>query len=581
MSIASSRKKNTPDKAAAPPPPENRPGPGAAIMTLSPYLEKGLATVVALMVLFVCLAALVNIPFGIDHANIIKAFDGDEYYGVMIMKRNLQNDVIDPQPFYEHGRVYQALTFWTIKALVSLGYSLSDRLIITVFRMTSFLSFVLLLIVIYLIMRRLETGLLPSALAVLFVASLPEIDHYAQIFHPDMLQLLLIVAAFAVAAWRHTFTNAYIAAGLYGLAIATKLGTPMLFPFLLLPAALKHLGTAETPLRVPREAAFLAVRVLVALLFFVLCFLVAFPYALSSVFVDRLSLMSKVVGTGIWIGGETVVPMPANPLLWVPIIAEEFSIPGLLILLAGTAAAVSTLLRGQDRSRPPRERVRQFLADEGSRSLLTALLYGLSTFLLMVLLVRMRASRYLFPVYPFLVIICFAGIDGLLKRSGKNWAGMLVSLVLLALLSSHALATVRGLSSMANKYSAPRVAASLWIMQNYGRDVSVVTDGAVYVPPEMPNFIMDEHQVARRLPQIEHNPDIRLVVVTGGSATWAWMKKGTRLRDGQIEAHPEFGAEDANRFARFLQDVAQGRSTWKLVLEYDELLVLENTKARK
>ena len=91
-------------------------------------IETALVASVLAIILFTYFASLVNISFGSDHGNMIRTFDGDEYYGVMIMKRNLQTNIIDPRPHLEHGKVYQAISFWAIKALISLGYTPVRRL---------------------------------------------------------------------------------------------------------------------------------------------------------------------------------------------------------------------------------------------------------------------------------------------------------------------------------------------------------------------------------------------------------------------------------------------------------------------
>jgi hypothetical protein len=545
---------------------------GKHIMIASKFkLDKIFIVMTAIVIAYICMTALINISFGIDSEMMVKAFDVDEYLILRILRYNVLKNVLTCGGIYEHGITYQGAALLITKSLMHLGYVISDRLLILVLRVLSLLFFMLILVLSYTIMRRLNNSSIISLLAVSFVASMPELGRYAGTAHPDTLQLLLIMCSFAIAISNQSFAYAFLAASVCGIAMATKMGSLTLLPFLILPATLHYFAGMKGTLLTLKSVRHLVMCSFVAMASFAITFCITFPQVLSNEFVERVRILSSIARAGY---GK--VQESANPLLWFPVINKQYSIMGSLLILLGIIAIIRKL-HAANQAATLKQGIIDLIDNESDRAILSIAAYVVCSLVFVMIFVKWREARHIFAVLVFVALLGFTGVGYLTTLLKKQWQRMLLYALILGVSMINSYFSVKMLSRAANKYESPAVAASQWIIQNYGFNVPLIGDLYTYIPPEMNNSIMKSDFIAKDLAIVINSKATLITLSHAASGRFAWMKEGTSLRDGQIVTHSEVDSETASKFARFLQEIASNQSVWKLVYENDGILVIRDT----
>ena len=183
--------------------------------------------------------------------------------------------------------------------------------------------------------------------------------------------------------------------------------------------------------------------------------------------------------------------------------------------------------------------------------------------------VAMRRPRFLFHLYPALMVVGCAGWLLLLQRFPAFRRG----LVLLAWVGVIVLGvrTVRlEASTWTNVEEHPYVKAGRLIEAQYDSTTVILADSYSYVPPKFDQvrFVwgVDQKEIDAWQPKL-------LIVNRGLSGRWSWKTNGTRFADLELKKGDFDGADQVIRFHRRLFS----DPSWTIVLESDDVVVLEVT----
>ena len=385
----------------------------------------------------------------------------------------------------------------------------------------------------------------------------PGVYQWAGKAHPDVLQMAVVSAAILVVARKHSVRNTLIAAFFTGVAFGTKYAGFFLLPFLLVPVGLKRWGGAgrfehnwvKGWLKLAASCAGV----------FLVGWVLTNPYAVSHFEAFTTDLLAEARHVARGHGREE----SANPLLWLVVLAREFSPAGLLLIGLGAvvcaASAVSAVRQNKARA----------FRDPSLRTDLFLLLYVVCGVSYVFLSVKMRRPRFLFHLYPALVVVGLTGLHLWAGRFGrlKRWLPVVLWVGAVAL----GMSTVGRTLGRTPASGHPYVQAGEFIGKRYDPATRVLADAYSYVPVEFASarFVwgIDYGAIAA------FDPDI-LILNQGLSGRWSWKRDGTAFSDMTLAQGDFDGAAHYVEFQKALfRDPA-----WEIIYERPKIVVLEKTK---
>lgn len=504
------------------------------------------AIVPGIVMLVLCTFALLAIS-QLDTASknieLLQVFNLDEGAGTWQLLQNVNNRDFDPRGFFNYGYFYINSTHLLVKAFGFLGVDTSDEQLIAVcLRAISFMSWMLSGLFIFLTCRRLNLSLSLSVLCGAAILLSPGVFTYAQMVHPDLLQMCLCCWAVYYLSKPGIKPLEISSSGLIlGLAFGTKysgiflLSIPafiLLFQFLAKEIKLKQL---------------LAYGML-CLVFFLFAWIASNPYVISdwSLFVEDFQYESQHVARGHWRAESN------NPLLWLSIFWDQLG----PILILGILSALGFFVWREKLGLNSNHRYVQIL--------LIAFILGLAYLMIQV---NMRRPRYLFHLLPLLMISGFYGLQLIKERVKKP---LIISLVLLIALAFPIVSSSKIYSELSQKMEHPYVKAGEWMAKEYEAGIKILSDYYSYVPKE--HFTNAYHTFGITQSEIEGHRPALIVLNKSISGMRSWKLPNTEFSELKIEATDRDGSEELNAFHLKL---FSPNSTWKVVYEELNIVILE------
>jgi hypothetical protein len=536
---------------------------GKKIMNVKKFVErinvKQILKIGVYLLLFLLLIGkLIPISYGIENVRLMQIFSTDEANAVERVLVNLKHDDLDPREFYNYGYFYYTVCFYMIRLLASFGFKADAMLVAIVLRLISWLSYILVGIVIYKTFTlhfkgRKEFGLI----LVLLLLSLPGFGFWSRFVHPDMLQVLLILLAVLVAFSAHKAMYVIMASAIGGMAFGTKYSGIFVLPFLFLPYFFGSFITS--PQNKKSWLKVISVCIL-AVLIFLAVWIVTNPYVLKNFdqFQWDFSYEKKHVATG---HGRIE---PKNPFLWFAVLWNLFGPAISIVVGVGVLTLLVTLI-----ITIKRDKIKKFLSDPGNRNLLTIILYIITSFVYLMLEVRMRAPRYLFHVLPFILLIAIYSFQ---KISTLFKSPLIKDIIIIGLFVCTLIPTLQSISKASIptwKYKDKYIKAGNFLAENEPGDLKVLAATYSYVPPKFKHVIfrfwIDEEKI------INYNPDI-VILNAKTSRRWSWKRRGTSFRDLDLIKGKYTNAE---HYYRFHKKLFSPGSPWDIIYETNNIVILK------
>lgn len=513
-------------------------------------------------------AAFINIQYGTDNLAVLSVFSADEPFAVQLLARNLIENKVDPQDFYNYGYFYHTVAFYLIKIFERFNYAVDERFIAVVCRLISLESYIFLLFLTYKLTKTISQNATLALYAAWFLASTPKLYYWAQYIHPDLLQAALVTASAYIAWSRHRFSQALLASIIAGVAFGTKYSGIFILPFLILPSALVFLNAIHRQRKILLKD---YMRLLGVALGMVLLFLGAWAFTNPTI-IKNFGEASKDIlySKGQLVTGALGWREPTNPLLWFPMLYSEFGIGGSFLVLIGLIALVVAMIR-------KRTRYREFLRTPLHRTLFSMGAYVGIVSLYFVLTVNARLPRHIFHLLPFIVILAFTGLSQLIKAifHAKHWQWLCYVGCMLCIfpLMAH---TIHSMDWASQKYYHQYIRATTWIESNFSLDTRILADAYSYQSPRFTNFQriwgVDEQAIQY------YQPDL-VIINKKLSGRWSWKIPGTTFAERQFVLGPY--VDRAQEIHDFHLKLFSPSSPYQIIYEDIEIVVLQRKASTK
>ena len=511
------------------------------------------------------LANTVAATYGLDNLNMVQAFNLDEARYVLKMKVSLQQASLDPDLFYSYGNLYDSVAYYCITFLEHFGWTINTPLVGFVLRLISLLSSVATFLSLAVFGRifGLSRGL--AAVTSLAFLSMPDFVRFSAMMHPDTLQMFFVVAGLGSAFARPDFGGALVGALFAGLAFSTKYIGAVVLPFCFLPYALSKLANEDLTIR---NVLRLFWPGLAMIGIFLLVFALTNPYAAADFhgFINSFRSQLKYSSTG-----HGVVE-PANPLLWLPPLVNEFGITGVIYLFGGLLLSFGLAIAGLRRAG-----WRAVCGDSWARNEIILLLYLSLTLAHLAISIHEREARFLYHVAPFLMVLSSSAIVrtiGLIKsKFVRSWASPAVALLLLIFCLGQIGFDLRTQAAASARPASEHIEFGSAIAQQYPPETKILADAYTYLPPIMRNVtytnVLTEELIDRLAPDL-------IVINRGATGGYVWKAPGSKLPDRKLVRDDRFQA--APQVVALLDKLLSDSSGWTVVRENDFEALLQRRK---
>jgi hypothetical protein len=362
------------------------------------------ATLLALTGLVLYAFSISIIP--IDNFALFSVFDHDESSTAKLVLLNFNENSINPHGFFNYGYVMHSMAFLLLKAGDFAGFSInyfesaySLKLVVAAF-------FVLSVIVFYGLLKSLAITPVNSLLIACAICLSPAFFYWGFHIHPDVVQVpligLAILTAIRTIGVKSTLWSYFSIGVFFGLAVGTKYAGIFAAPFFVFLELAKSGFNKDEP-----SSPSLIGKIDVASLTAIAVFFLVNPYALPGFeqFIGDINFERQHVARG---HGSME---PTDPFLWLRLVIEEFGTVSLALVSALLLLAVFVVLRTHNRKSAD-EDVKQLMPEVASKVvLISALAAFAAAFGYLMLQVNMRRPRYLFHLYPLVVVIVGSAIS--------------------------------------------------------------------------------------------------------------------------------------------------------------------------
>ena len=505
------------------------------------------------LLILIVIMILRNLPRGADDINMLMVFNLDEGIAVERMMTNLENADLNPRGFYDYGYFYPSVVFGLGRVSTLLGADVTVKIVTVIARLTSALAFILLLFFVFQIQKSLCLPQSPIPfMTILFMASTEDMYTFAQLIHPDMLQTLLIVLAASIAFSNHTFQLAVWGALCAGLAFGTKYGGAFILPFLFLPALIVHIGHID-PIKLRfRDWARPALAFVLMIILFLVGWVATNPTAprhLDKIF-SRWQFEKNHIASG------HGLEEPANPFLWFEILGEQMTPFGSILVLIGFFFCLAYVIGRFVRSRTSRAG----LIRNPDLNCIAMIAYVVAFMIFLMIVVRLRSLKYMFPIFPFLVILGFYGWDRLTKVHVRKHRWILAVLLFLCILPM-TYKTLKSNVFFLSKDSHPYLRAGQYLSTHFPLETKILADYYTYVSPQ---YRRCQFVWGMNPSEIESYDPGLIIINDQMSGRWSWKAPGTVFSEMKYV----LGTKDnAALFAAFHRDLFSSESEWGIVYE--------------
>lgn len=516
------------------------------------WFEQGLTIAALALISWMCLAALLNVGSGLDNLNLIFTFETDEARLVERITANLANGDLDPRGHYNYGYFYETLAVFILKSFRYLGFHIDARAIGTTLRLLSLLSSTALLFIFYKVTRLLEVPRHLSLAGCVFLFAIPNLFHWSQQMHPDLLQTFLVMAALSVVILKDTFYWTVFAGSLAGLAFGTKYSGIFVLPFLILPTLLAR------GMRIVSWSEF--GKILKLVMSVILAFLIGYCLPNFNALKNYNEALydfwyeSRHVANG---DGEVI---SFNKFEWFSMLYREFGWVTSTFVILGLISVIYFTWKS----------LREDKAHW--RILVTILAYVIGSFGYLFLCVNLREPRFTFHFIPTLMVLCVVGISSAYYKAPALVRNILSVLLLLSI-TIQSVRAVESTNWMSKKSLSPSLAVGAFLSKNFDNNKIILSDHYSYIPPEFTNVtkvwgVSDEFIA-------EYKPDI-LILTASTTGRWAW-KNSSSFTEGKFSINESYGEVAAQKF-QFLNSLFAPESKWKVVYENDDTVILSRKR---
>lgn len=511
------------------------------------------------------LGNLITLSYGIENLRIMQVFSSDEFREVSQVLVNLENDDLDPRGFYNYGYCYQTVGFLIVKSLKFFGFKVDAMLVALVLRLISLSSYALAGFIIYKIFILSFKGSAEFGwLLGLFLCSIPSFSQWSRYVHPDTFQVVLILLAVLVSFLKPKVTYVLMGSALAGAAFGTKYSGIFILPFLVLPYFLYLFSNFPN---FPKDKKFwlkITATVILAVLVFAAAWIVTNPYVLKNYdqFQTRFTYEKEHVARG---HGKAE---PGNPFLWFAVLKNVFGPWNCIIIGIGLLLALGMLIFSFKK-----EKFKKTIADPVQRNFLTLLLYTITSFLYLMLEVRMRVPRYLFHFLPFLLLIAIYGFQkgsGLLKG---HWLKLFIIIVLFFSISNLAFQALKAASTSTLKNNNRYIEVGNFLAEHENGNLKVLANPYTYVPPKF-NDVLFRFRIDEKRIKV-YGPDI-IILNTSATRRWSWKKRGTSFRDLNFIKGDN---DNAEYYFQFHKKLFSPESPWEIIFETFDIVILKKKDA--
>lgn len=528
-------------------------------------MERSLQSIVCVIIAYMVFLALVNSTFGIEDFRIMYTFSTDEPYIVSQVAANLSMNELVPWHHYNYGYNYNSLGFILLKISSYFGYHANQiHFIAYTLRLISLGSYLLTLLLFYLSLRKLQIPGILSTVFTLFLASMPEVYYWAQMVHPDMLALLFIVCAWFMIILKQDAFGLLTSVIFAGLAFGTKYTGIFLLPFLCIPYVLNIIWSdSPRTTRIVRSV-LAGIGVLVV---FLLIWVSTNPSVITfyQEFLKDVAFESGHIARG---HGKTEA---TNPFLWFPVLYQQFSFAGSAILIIGYILGGTALLifgRTALANRRNGMAIKKICTNY-HLVVLSLCLYTIVCFGYIMFKVNIRAPRYLFHVFPSILLLSGVGFTWLYMRIPSK-LHILVSCILLSAVISLSVSSIRAHNDFSKKPLDEAVLAGNWLEKTYPPSTKILYEIYSYIPPAFKNIKMSWYITEKAIQEFE--PDI-LILTQKASGRISWKKPGTAFMEGEFTKDETVDyAEEIINFHNTL--FLRENRLWRIVYETESVVIL-------
>jgi len=482
----------------------------------------------------------------------------DERGAIGLVRDNIRESSLNPDGFYNYGYLLHTIAYWLLQWLGALGFH-RDQVSVVAFatRFICLISYLGLLVAFHLSLRNWTSPWI-RWLFTLGLGATKSFFFWSLITHPDTLQALLVYCAFwTLASGRAGFSRLTLAAVLSGLSFGSKASG--IFSLVLLAtwwSVTQLLGRAstsgqETVIRILKGGVLVAVV-------FTTVWLAVNPTVLSQWdhFADDMAFEQSHLAYG---HGKKET---ANLTVWLKLWWADLGRVTALLCLVGLGGLLTRSNSGDRATR---------LVDP---SILAAIVYCVVAFGFLLLTVDMARSRYLMHLTPFLLFLGAVGTAQLF-RTFHRWHSVfsLGSLVVALMQWGHVSQVASQAAGRHMVYSSPLLEAGRWVATHYPATTRVIFESYSYLPEgAFQNSVRTGHLGHAVLKRGRYRV---AVLNANASARYNWKRSGTKFGDEDFKLGKADGADDAQKFHRWL---ISKKSGWKVVYENDVVVVFEQKK---
>ncbi|MCK9458988.1 MAG: phospholipid carrier-dependent glycosyltransferase [Proteobacteria bacterium] len=531
--------------------------------------------VLALVVLLVGEMAYAS-SFSVDSLDVMRVFSDDETVAVSRLMKNLHEGDLDPRGFYNYGYVYNSLGFLALKLTSSLGLAgISVPSVAICLRLISIAAFAMCGVILFLTVK--ELGMrkhVAFAFSFLFLI-FNDFVHWGWHIHPDVLQtLFILLSVYSLVRIRGYWRSIVVSSLFLGLAFGTKYSG--IFA-LLVPLGVVVLRSLDASAE--RGKSKVVGRILFSILLICAVFVAAWLLANPHVVENRSELIKDLLYEKGHISRGHNASSSTDGLLWLGVLVGESSIWAILLLALGSFATVFVLSRAAyRRARDDVARVESKM-DRGQGFVFVLLIYCVAAIAYLFFSVNMRAPRFLFHVWPAIVVVSAWGTSKLLMNygGGGRFVGAALSvLVLVVCVPIYGKALRQLGDEVDGKQHSQYIDAGRWMEDHYDPNTKILAGFYSYVPKDrfrrgIVSYVVDLKMIERIKPDvIVYNKDI--------PGRFIWKKEGTALADREFVERKMDKSESHQKAMAYL---LSEESEYQIVYEKPDIMIFEKKNSNR
>lgn len=526
----------------------------------------------SLVLFFLFFTSVFHLGIANDDFNLIKAISTDETLALKLLLKNIDNRDLDPRGFYAYGYVHSTISYVIITVFRYLNFDISSTRVITfATRGVSLLAYAFLALIFERSLRYLNLKLVSRLSFTALLCGSITLYRWGHRTHPDTLQTLLAFCVFYILLRGLSLRWILLSAFVAGLSFGTKPSGVFTIVIIITAIVCERLlrNKNET---IQKNIIYISGTISAAIAFFVVGWLITNPYVILHLdeFLADISHQRYNLTRG---QGYDVAWMP---LQWLVKLHRQFIGGGTVVIAVGAMiipclAIYSLFNRLYYRKRT----VQSIFADDRftnypSLSLLVSVAaYIIIAFGQLMLEVNYIVSRYMLHIIPYVVWFSAAGYAFALARWPKLPE---IGLSVLLVLPNYTMAerAIRSGNDRLDIYKSQIVDAGRWLQSNYAPSTRIMVERYSYVPSNYFDTVLEVEGIIKSSIN-RHKPQV-IVVNKKQSSRYCWKQEGTMFRDRKFVKGMH---DNADRFYKFHKWLFGKTSSWKIVYEKSDVVILE------